>query len=383
MMHDVIVETCDNYRQDRVIDCVEKIFNQMGGLSSFVKPGMKVAIKPNLLTVQKPENASTTHPAVVKAVTALVQKAGGVVTIAESPGGPYNTAMLKRVYSSTGMEEVAAETGALLNFDLHVERIENQDAKYVKWVKLIKPLVEADIVINIAKLKTHGFMVYTGAVKNMFGAVAGMEKADFHLRFNDPDRFADSLIDIFLSVKPAINLIDGIVGMEGDGPLTGVPKHLGIMLGARDAFALDYVASTIIKLAPEKVPVIRRAMERDLLIAEEINTVGVDLESVKPDSFDVPAATRLNHRKGFFRKFFGIFGKTLRPRPEIQIDKCVICGKCVQVCPPQVIKKLPQGHLEIDYKKCIRCLCCHEFCPEKAIKIQNNSFRKLLEYKRL
>ena len=118
---DVIINTSENYRLDRVVTCLEKIFDQMGGIESIVKPGMRVAIKPNLLMAKKPEDAATTHPSVVHAVIKLVQRAGGIAVIVESPGGPYNYPLLKMVYARTGIEQIASETGAELNFDLRVE----------------------------------------------------------------------------------------------------------------------------------------------------------------------------------------------------------------------------------------------------------------------
>lgn len=158
---DVFINTSENYRLERIIACIEKIFEDMGGLNKIVKPGMRVAIKPNLLMAKKPNDAATTHPSVVHAVIKLVQKAGGIATIVESPGGPYNIPLLKMVYSKTGVEEVANVTGAELNYDLRVEKIENLNAAYLKSLKILKPLHDADLIINLAKLKTHGYMVYT------------------------------------------------------------------------------------------------------------------------------------------------------------------------------------------------------------------------------
>ena len=139
-MSKVYINTSENYRFDRVENCIQKIFNDMGGLDSIVKPGMRVAIKPNLLMSKNPDDAATTHPSVIKAIITFVQKAGGIATIVESPGGPYNTSILKMVYTNTGMEEIANETGAELNFDLRVEKVINLDAKIAKSLKILKPL---------------------------------------------------------------------------------------------------------------------------------------------------------------------------------------------------------------------------------------------------
>lgn len=380
-MEQVFTEICENYRLDRVTECLTKIFDGMGGLSSFVKPGTRVAIKPNLLTFKRPEEAATTNPAVVRAVTSLVQKEGGLVTIVESPGGPYNVPLLKRVYAVTGMEDVAKETGAQLNFDLRVEKVENPNAKYIKSLKVLKPLHDADLIINIAKLKTHGMMVYTGAVKNMFGSIAGLEKADYHMRLNDYDRFADSLIDIFQATGPQINLIDGIIAMEGDGPGSGVPKYLGVMIGSKNAFAADYAASMIIGVDYKQIPILKMAEVRGLLKKNEVSTSGVALEAVKTDSFDVPALKA--HKTSRFLKLLGFLGNFARPRPQILVEKCIACGKCAQMCPPKIITKGSDNRMAIDYSKCISCFCCHEFCPEKAVRIRRNTLGRIMEYKRI
>lgn len=380
-MQKVIIETSENYRYDRVLQAVERVFEQLGGLNHLIKPGMRVAIKPNLLMAKKPEDAATTHPHVVKAVISLVQQAGGIATIVESPGGPYNTTLLKRTYAATGMEAVATDTGAELNFDLRVEKVENPDAKIIKSLKILKPLVDADLIINLAKLKTHGMMVYTGAVKNMFGAIAGLEKADYHMRMSEYDRFADSLIDIYLATKPQLSIIDGIIAMEGDGPGSGVPKWLGVLVASTDGFACDYAALKIIDVDYRMVPVLKMAKERGLLNPDQIELTGVPVEAVRPDDFDVPALSRVRTSTGI--GLLSTLGKKFKPKPVILHEVCKLCGKCMEVCPPQVITRNEELKLVIDYSKCIRCFCCHEFCPEKAVKIKKTAFNKIFEYKRL
>lgn len=380
---DVIINTSENYRLDRVEECLEQIFDEMGGLDRFVKPGMKVAIKPNLLMAKKPEDAATTHPNIVHTIIKLVQNAGGIVSIVESPGGPYNTPLLKNVYSKTGMEEVADLTGVELNFDLRVQRIDNPDALYLKALKILKPLYEADLIINVAKLKTHGFMVYTGAVKNMFGSIAGLEKSDYHLRMSDATQFANCIIDIFLATKPQLNIIDAIIGMEGDGPSAGIPKYIGGILASTDAFSCDYAALKIIGVDYKQVPIMKIAEERNLFNAELVNIRGKDISLLQPDSFDVPAISKGASRASPLLRLGRFINKRIHPLPVVIEDLCIGCGKCVVVCPPKSASIDENKIMKIDYKKCISCFCCHEFCPEKAISIKRDLLGRLLRYKRV
>lgn len=203
-MGTVAIARCDGYRDDLVEAAMTECLNAIGGLSGFIRPGMQVAIKPNLLMAKKPELAATTHPAVVKAIVRAVQAVGGIANIVESPGGMYSVALLRHVYAATGMTRMADETGAKLNLDLRVEKLECPQATLVKSLHVLKPLADADVIIDVAKLKTHMMMVYTGAVKNMFGAVAGTEKADYHARMSDYDRFSEAITDIYLAVKPTL-----------------------------------------------------------------------------------------------------------------------------------------------------------------------------------
>jgi uncharacterized protein (DUF362 family)/Pyruvate/2-oxoacid:ferredoxin oxidoreductase delta subunit len=378
----VSLECCDNYDEQVVYEAIEKLINHIGGWKSFIKPGHKVAIKPNLLMFKRPEEAATTHPSVVKAVISQIQKAGGIVTIVESPGGPYNTAMLKRVYKATGMEKVADETGAILNYDLRVSSIAHESSKYIKQMEILKPLAEADIIVNLPKLKTHTMMTYTGAIKNMFGAIAGTAKADLHLRMPDYDKFADSLIDIFLSIKPTLNLMDAIEGMEGYGPTNGNPKHIGLLLASVDGFALDDTALKIIQLNAHNVPVMVCAKSRGLL-DEEVTLCGVQLENVLVKDYDIPILNEVKRRGRFNRGLLKLVKQWMRPKPQIQSGLCIHCGSCAQNCPPDVITFEKGKTPVIDYENCIRCFCCLELCAHNAITVHRSLLSRMMMNKKI
>lgn len=381
-MQYVSIAKCSDYNEENVYKAVEDIVNKLGGWKKYIKPGNTVVVKPNLLMPKKPDEAATTHPAVVKAVVSQVQKAGGIVTIAESPGGPYGYTYLKHVYKVTGIERVADETGAILNYDLRVQGKNHPQAKYIKQLEVIRPIAEADIIINLPKLKTHTMMAYSGAVKNMFGAVAGTTKADFHLRMPDYMDFADCLIDIFLSVKPTLNIMDAVYGMEGYGPSAGKPRKIGILLASTNGFALDCAALNVIGLPFEKVPIIKQANKREF-IREDYCVWGCDIKDITINDYAIPVLNDTERCNAFDRGFLKLAKRWLRPKPVIDQNTCVRCGNCARNCPPKVINIEKGKSPYIDYRKCIRCFCCHELCSYKAITIHRNIISKLMTDKRL
>jgi len=366
----VSIEKSPDYNIDTVTRAIEKSFERLGGVAKYIKPGMKVLIKPNLVMKKRPEDAATTHPSVVQAVSSIVRKAGGSVIIADSPGGLFTPKTLNGIYHVCGIEKAAQESGATLNFDFSEVEVDNPQGKYLKKVTILKCIADADIIINIPKLKTHGQMVYTGAVKNMFGAVHGVFKAEYHVRMPDYNEFANAIIDIFLSAKPALNIMDAVIGMDGAGPTAGNPKHIGLILAAENAFELDYTALRIIGANPLDVPVIREAMDRGLLSGEEsMEIIGAELNEVLIKDFSIPQVDNLRAVQFFNRGILKLFVNSMKPRPDFIYELCVGCLECQKNCPANVIKvnnKKPSVELE----KCIRCYCCQELCPAKAIKIK-------------
>jgi uncharacterized protein (DUF362 family)/Pyruvate/2-oxoacid:ferredoxin oxidoreductase delta subunit len=375
----VALQKCPDYDEERVNEALVKVLEHLGGLAHFVRKGMKVVIKPNLLMKRCPEEAVTTHPALVRALVRMINEAGGMVTLAESPGGPYTEGMLRAVYSATGMEKVACEEGMTLNYDLSCVDVENPGGKYLQKVSLLKPLVEAELLINLPKMKSHEQMVYTGAVKNMFGSIAGIYKAECHLRMPDHLHFADLLIDIFLAAKPHLTIMDAVVAMDGPGPASGNPRNVGLLIASEDAFALDVTALAVAGVEGMSIPVIRQAFERGLTtaLADEIEIVGESLEEVKDSGFMFPALQSPHDihwaAKGIVRRLLHM----LKPSPHFNHALCVGCGECARACPAKIIemrKKKPSA----DLKKCIRCFCCQELCPEKAVTVKRPLLARLL-----
>lgn len=365
----VALVRCPDYDQEKIDASVHDTLSLLGGIGRFVSPGQKVFLKVNLLTARKIDAAVTTHPAVVKALVKEVQSAGGIVTIGDSPGGPYSVRALKRSYRAAGLETVADETGANLNFDLSTVDLPHPEGKILKGITIARPVADADVVISIPKLKTHGLTVFTGAVKVMFGAIPGLLKAEYHLKMPDVKDFSDMLLDIVTLIKPGLTVMDAVVGMEGEGPSAGKPRNVGMILASEDSVACDVVASSVVGIKPEDVTTTSAAIRRGLTTGrlEDIDLAGVPFSAVQIRGFAVPAkGGDITSRMP--KVLYRFTDRYLRPKPVVRTARCNGCATCASVCPPQAIT-MADKRPSTDYEKCIRCFCCQELCPESAVAI--------------
>lgn len=363
-----------DYNYDRVLRDVENLLSGLHILKDLEKSS--VLVKTNLLKKNKPEDGVTTHPYVVEGVVRFLQSRGHDVIIGDSPGGPFNPMILKSIYEASGMADVARRTGCALNYDTSVIEVKPPDSEVINKLKLVKAFTEVDYVVSCAKLKTHTMMTYTGAVKNLFGMIPGVTKADYHLKMNDVDNFANMLIDVCDYVDPLFSVIDGIEAMEGDGPSSGDIRRLGLLLAGENPFELDYVATGIAGLLDS--PVNHHALRRGLFEPDGIELFGTDIDSFEVEPFKLPGSTHVNFVSGRIPDFVKDFLlEKIRPYPEVQAELCVGCGVCARNCPPKVIS-MKSHKAVIDTTHCIRCFCCHELCPEKAIKVKRHPLHRMV-----
>jgi uncharacterized protein (DUF362 family)/Pyruvate/2-oxoacid:ferredoxin oxidoreductase delta subunit len=322
-----------------------------------------------MLEALPPEKAVTTHPEFVRAVIRAVKKAGATPFVGDSPG----TAGTLKAAEKCGIMAVCREEGAdLVPFDTSVE-MPYPDGLTVKKFSLAAPLATADKVISLAKMKTHTFMGITGAAKNMFGFVVGMNKAQFHLRMQARREFAAMLADLAGLVSPVLSIVDGVVGMEGNGPRNGKPVHAGVLLAGSNCFAVDVVMAAVMGFVPERLPLVALTLERGLTPPlASIDLVG-DARDLRR-SFVAPRTmqTLADRIPGWAADL----GRShLTARPEIS-DACIGCGRCAAHCPPQAMTVIG-GRVRVDYDKCIRCYCCQELCPEDAVRLREGRLLKL------
>lgn len=379
-MADVSIVHCSSYDEAEVAAAMQAVLDPVGGLE-WVKPGMKIAVKANLVTFMKPESAATTHPSVLIALVKMLKARGAEVIVGDSPGGLYNAAFVNRVYAATGMKLVE-EAGAQLNRNFGEAHAAFPQAKVAKEFTYTAWLDEADAIIDFCKLKSHGMMSMSAAVKNLFGTIPGTLKPEYHFKYPDERDFADMLVDLNEYFKPRLAIADAIVGMEGNGPTAGEPRKIGALMASASTYNLDLACADVIGVTMNDVPTIRAAHERGLCPASSAElAIAGDLEAAKiPDFKNI-----LSHRGLQFQGSGGFISKltskvisiALSSKPGVNKGDCVGCGVCAGICPAHAIEikdKLPK----IDRKKCIRCFCCQEFCPKGAMVVKRPAIARML-----
>jgi uncharacterized protein (DUF362 family)/Pyruvate/2-oxoacid:ferredoxin oxidoreductase delta subunit len=373
----------DTYEQAAVDAAVRKGMELLGGIGAFVKPEEKILLKPNLLSGALPQKAITTHPAVFSAVVKLLREAGYEhLSYGDSPGNPATTpvkaaaaAGISEIAQQYGVEKADFDTGSVVRFP---------EGKTARSFYLCHGVQEADAMINQCKMKTHALERITGGVKNLYGCICGAKKAVGHAQYPSSEVFADMLADLNKCVHPRLHIMDGIVAMEGNGPTSGVPRPMNVLLFSADPVAMDTVFCALVSLDPATVPTCvsgekygvgtMRAERIRVMTPEGEITCKEAAEKYGQPDFDV---RRDKLSRSFFMKLMPLL-PFLQDRPKVDRKKCVACGLCEKACPVEE-KAVHSGNGKkavYDYKKCIRCYCCQEMCPAKAITVHHGTFAK-------
>ena len=377
-MINVYIEKCSSYNEKEVKRAIKQIVTHFEIIKS-IKRNSKVIIKANLVSAMQPDKNATTHPMLLRALTDYLVEKGCHVIIGDSPGGIYNKKFLARVYKATKMDT----TNAKLNDNFGVSHAYFKDGKVLKNFDYTSYLDDCDILINVCKLKTHGMMSMSCAVKNMFGTIPGTMKPEYHYRFPNHSDFANMLIDLNEYFKPSINIVDAVDGMEGNGPTMGKSKHIGLILASPNPYALDYVASQIINLNPFQVETIKQSLNRKLFAIDEIKTNDDVNKYIIKDFKNIKKLNSISFYKNSnnpISKIIALVSKNIfENKPYLHKNKCICCSKCANICPAKAITMV-NNHPVIDRTKCIKCYCCQEFCPVGAMQVKTSVFAKILNF---
>lgn len=347
------------------------------GLDAKLNPNTKVVIKPNLLSKNIPEKAVTTHPDVLHGTILALQHFGVKhITVADSPGGLHTAAIMRGIYKVCGIQAVCDATGATTNLHNESAEVPAPKSRLVKKFNLLRPVAEADVIINLPKLKTHMMTGMSGAVKNLFGTVPGLEKAEFHMHFPEKQQFGVMLVDLCETLHADLHIVDGILSMEGDGPGSGTPRQTGLLIAGCSPYTVDLAICRFIGMDPMTIPFLQAAHSRGLcperIAPEQLHGEQAALEPFK--DFILPASYEgsinfVDKLPKFLRPVGNRVAKFAAPKPVIRKKRCIGCGKCAEICPHHTIA-MQGGRAVIDYGPCIKCFCCHEVCPVKAIDVR-------------
>ncbi|MFQ7754162.1 MAG: DUF362 domain-containing protein [Acutalibacteraceae bacterium] len=361
------------YDLEALEKAADRIFSAFGFYARLA-PGRQVILKPNLVMKSAPEEAIITHPKLVAAVALCLKRRGAEVLVAESGGGVYNTAAMKSVFRACGYTAAAEQYGFSLYTECRSQTVELPRGVRCGALSVLEPFVQPReaLVVNIAKLKTHGMMGYSGAVKNLFGTVPGLMKPELHCRYPEKEPFAEMLVDLCDYIRADFSFIDGIEAMEGNGPTGGEKRFVGALIGAESPYAADLAGAAVIGMRPEEILTLQNACARGLCADTPLELLGDPLESVRVPDFKRARSSDVDFLTRVPKPLRPLAKKIATPYPCIRRKSCVGCGKCAESCPQHTIE-LRGGKAQIGYARCIRCFCCHEMCPKHVIDIRRFS----------
>ncbi len=369
----VYLEALHDYEYEKVKPAVFELLKKVcldNGMEEEFFKGKNVAVKPNLLSKSAVERCVTTHPSFTQAACEYFVALGANVTVCDSPGGLYNKGAVFGIGKETGTKEAAEKAGAVFNEDFGFELCMDKEYSVYSF-NIINPLRQADVIVNLARLKTHALCEMTAAVKNLFGSIPGLQKAEQHARFPKKADFANMLCDLCLINAPQINIVDAVVCMEGNGPSGGTLRKMGAVFASANPFSLDLACSHVMGYGKDEVGTVKASRERGLCpdTVDELEIIGDSLDKYIC-KFKRPDASA----GGIVKQIPSIFGGRLRDalerKPTVTNKKCVGCGICKNNCPVDAIE-IKNKKAVIDKTKCIRCYCCQEFCPKEAIAARN------------
>ena len=369
MLSIVSFEKCKDYEYNKIYSVIEKQF-ELFNFKDKLFEGVKVVLKPNLLKAKNSKGNITTNPLIVRAVCQWLKNNGvNNITVADSPGGPYTRAALELVYGVCGYKDNGF--AKYLNYNDTWQEKKTPKEFLERHYNIITPVCNADLIINLPKLKTHAMAKLSCGVKNMFGVVPGLQKPELHCKYPNEGDFTRMLTELAILCKPDITIVDAIVGMEGNGPANGIQRECGYIIASDNVFELDRAVVDFIGMPQDIVGTVAASYKYGL-ISDNTEIAG-ERENIKP--FLLPQTASIDFLSSIPKPLHKLWGKItdicLKAVPKINKEKCIGCGKCEESCPQKIIT-VENKIAKIKISKCISCFCCHEMCPADAIIIKRN-----------
>jgi len=363
---------CGSYDPAEVEAAVKRSVDLLGGIERFVKPGETVLLKPNLLTDTEPEKGITTHPEVVRSVIRLIKPLTPHVLCGDSPSVWGQRRDIGRVYETTGMKKICDEEGIrLVDF---TQPVMKAGLPLAQWA------FKVDRLVNIPKFKTHGYTVLTAALKNLFGLIVGVHKMKVHLDHPKPAELSKVIVDIYQARRPDLNILDGVVAMEGEGPgSAGTLRKMDLISASADGLCMDTVLAALMETGASDIPTNKEAISRGLGSGDlgSIEIVGEKLRDFIASGFRMPKTSALSRMPKMPRWMAGVLTSFLLMKPCPVVSRCKLCGACQKSCPVSAIRR--QGErMVFDRARCIACLCCLEICPYNAVELRRSFLLRIL-----
>lgn len=386
-MEKVALLKCDEYDVEKLENKLREGFELLGGdgfLKKLIPYNSRVLLKPNMLNIEKPGSIVITHYSFFEAVIRIIKDYSDNITFGDSPGFGDS----KKAAESSGLLQVANKYNVKFDDFKESVNVGLNDSILCKSWTVAKAPYESDVLITLPKLKTHAMAYFTGAVKNQFGCIPGTLKASWHTRMPNANNFCKMLLDLNQLVNTNFAILDGIVSMEGNGPKNGTPYNLNSIIMGESLTAVDSVAVRLIGYDnPLDIPVLKEAYDNNwgTVFTRDINVLGQNIEDLKVEDY------KLCREGGNFYFVNPTVTNFLRdiiaPNPRLIKDKCISCGRCLEVCPekPNVIKMVKKKDKSIpvwNIKKCIRCFCCQELCPKGAIETKYSTLGNIFNRNR-
>ena len=350
---------------------VKKVVDEIFTTFKVDLKGKRVFIKPNLIGAYPPEKGATTHPALIKAIVEACEVQTNKIVVGDNPMRALGTGGIDRTAEVTGIRAAAGKY--FQNIGGHAESTDI-GSQLVDRLPISKVIKEIDYFINVPKFKTHMLLGITGCVKNLLGLVPGSVKAELHYKLQHPKALTQLVVDLYRYRIPDLNIMDALIGMEGEGPSHGKAVKIGKIIAGTNGVEVDAVVATMMGYeSPAKVKTIDVASKLGLgeIDLSKIEIVG-DFEVIP--NFALPMgyiAPREAPQVLSLEETYANWHKIGTVRPELIEDKCIQCGECEDICPAGAMSLDPYPTVAAD--KCISCFCCAEGCPEGALVVPESA----------